>query len=60
MASQQQLNTELSRVFFSDITNLYPQSQRQYDCTGISDLHYCQLGVLRCLMGSVLNGTRIR
>jgi hypothetical protein len=53
MASQQQLNTELSRVFFSDITNLYPQSQRQYDCTGISDLHYCQLGVLRCLSSSV-------
>ena len=38
MASQQQLNTELSRVFFSDITNLYPQSQRQYDCTGISKI----------------------
>ena len=53
MASQQQLNTELSRVFFSDITKLYPQSQRQYDCTGISDLHYCQLGVLRCLSSSV-------
>ena len=53
MASQQQLNTVLSCVFFSNITNLYPQSQRQYDCTGISDLHYCQLGVLRCLSSSV-------
>ena len=49
MASQQQLNTEFSRVFFSDITDLYARSLRQYACTGISDVHYCQLGVLRCL-----------
>ncbi|MCF7731287.1 MAG: transposase [Akkermansiaceae bacterium] len=52
MASQQQLNTGFSRVFFDDIVNLYPRSQRQYACTGISDIHYCQLGVLRCLSSS--------
>jgi hypothetical protein len=49
MASPQQLNTAFSRVFFDDIVGLYPRSKRPYDCPGISDLHYCQLGVLRCL-----------
>ena len=53
MASKQQLNTEFSRVFFADIVNLYPRSERQYDCAGISDIHYCQLGVLRCLSSAV-------
>lgn len=52
MASPQQLNTEFSRVFFADIVGLYPRSARQYDCAGISDIHYCQLGVLRCLSSS--------
>jgi hypothetical protein len=52
MASQQQLDTEFSRVFFADIVALYPQSERQYDCAGISDIHHCQLGVLRCLSSS--------
>ena len=52
MASQQQLNTGLSRVFFADIVGLHPRSERQYDCAGISDIHYCQLGVLRCLSSS--------
>ena len=49
MASPQQLDTEFSRVFFADIVGLYPRSERQYDCAAISDIHYCQLGVLRCL-----------
>jgi len=53
MALKQQLNTEFSRVFFDDIVDLYHQSKRQYACTGISDFHYCQLGVLRCLSSSV-------
>ena len=46
MASQQQPDTEFSRVFFADIVGLHPQSERQYDCAGISDIHHCQLGVL--------------
>lgn len=53
MPSQQQLDTELSRVFFSAVVDLYPSSERQYACAGISDIHYCQLGVLRCLSSSV-------
>lgn len=43
------LDTEFSQRFFADITDLYPGSARRYDCPGISDIHYCQLGVLRCL-----------
>lgn len=43
------LNTEFSQRFFADISALYPGSARQYDCPGIPDVHYCQLGVLRCL-----------
>ena len=53
MSKRQQLNTEFSSVLFADIAALYPQSDRQYDCTGISDIHYCQLGVLRALSSSV-------
>ena len=43
------LNTEFSQRFFADISALYPGSARQYDCPRISDIHYCQVGVLRCL-----------
>ena len=53
MSKQQQLNTGFSSVLFADIKALYPQSDRQYDCAGISDIHYCQLGVLRALSSSV-------
>jgi hypothetical protein len=43
------LDTEFSQRFFADISDLYPCSARRYNCTEISDVHYCQLGVLRCL-----------
>ncbi len=49
MPRPSQLDTEFSRKFFGDIARLYPKSERPYDCAGISDIHYCQLGVLRCL-----------
>ena len=52
MAPTQHIDTEFSARFFADIFQLYPQSSRQYRCTDISDIHYCQLGVLRCLSGS--------
>lgn len=52
MPLRPQLNTEFSSKFFAPIANLYPKSARQYDCTGISDIHFCQLGVLRCLSSS--------
>ena len=52
MAHPQHLNNEFSGRFFADVFQLYPQSERQYRCTDISDIHYCQLGVLRCLSSS--------
>lgn len=52
MPRHQQLNTEFASVLFADIETLYPHSQRQYDCAGISDIHFCQLGVLRALSSS--------
>lgn len=48
----QHIDNEFSAQFFADIFRLYPQSSRQYRCTDISDIHYCQLGVLRCLSSS--------
>lgn len=52
MASTHLLDNEFSARFFADIFQLYPQSSRPYRCTEISDIHYCQLGVLRCLSSS--------
>ncbi len=52
MASTQHIDNEFSARFFADVFQLYPQSSRQYRCTDISDIHYCQLGVLRCLSSS--------
>lgn len=49
MLQRPQIDTEFSRKFFSPVTDLYPESARQYNCTSISDLHFCQLGVLRCM-----------
>lgn len=52
MVPAQHIDNEFSTRFFSDIFDLYPRSSRQYRCTDISDIHYCQLGVLRCLSSS--------
>jgi len=52
MASSQHIDNEFSSRFFADIIQLYPKSSRQYRCTDISDIQYCQLGVLRCLSSS--------
>lgn len=52
MDPTQPIDNEFSTRFFSSIAELYPQSSRQYRCTDITDLHYCQLGVLRCLSSS--------
>ncbi len=48
-----QLDNEFSRRFFAPLIDVYPDSLRQYDCTGISDVHYAQLGVLRTLSSSL-------
>jgi hypothetical protein len=53
MTRSQPVDNEASSRFFEDITQLYPRSSRQYRCTDISDIHYCRLGVLRCLSSSI-------
>lgn len=52
MPSTQHVDNEFSSRFFTDVFQLYPQSSRQYRCTDVSDIHFCQLGVLRCLSSS--------
>jgi IS4 transposase len=44
-----QLDTDFSRGFFAPITDIYPETDRQYDCSCISDIHFAQLGTLRAL-----------
>lgn len=52
MPNTQHIDNEFAARFFADVLESYPQSSRQYRCTDISDIHYCQLGVLRCLSSS--------
>lgn len=52
MVPAQYIDNEFSTRFFSSVLQLYAQSLRQYRCTEISDIQYCQLGVLRCLSSS--------
>ena len=52
MPFKQHVDDEFPNRFFADVFQLYHQSSRQYRCTDISDIHYCQLGVLRCLSSS--------
>ena len=52
MSQHTQLDTEFSREFFAPLEDCYQQSTRQYNCTGISDIHFAQLGVLRCVGGA--------
>jgi len=49
MATHNQLNTTLSNKLFKPILEVYPDSASQYNCTSITDINFCQLGVLRCL-----------
>jgi hypothetical protein len=51
MASSSSHNTDhtLHSLFFHPLQQVYPLSGSQYHCTGISDLDFAKLGVLRCL-----------
>lgn len=40
------------RQLFSPVTEVYDDSQRQYDCQTITDLDFLEMGVLRCLSES--------
>lgn len=49
MASTHHHDDTLNSLFFKDLINIYPVSERAYNCTSISDLEYAKLGVLRCI-----------
>lgn len=49
MAHHNQLNTALSNKFFKPLFEVYSDSAKQYKCTGISDINFCQLGTVRCI-----------
>lgn len=42
-------NTTLNKTFFAPAEQVYPLSQKQYNCATIPDLDYAKLGILRCL-----------
>ncbi len=49
MANPQHHHDTLNSLFFNDLIEIYPSSERAYHCTSISDLDYAKLGVLRCI-----------
>lgn len=49
MAYHNQFNTALSNKFFKPLFEVYSTSSKQYDCTAISDINFCQLGTVRCI-----------
>ena len=49
MTNHNQLNTALSNKLFKPVFDVYSNSSKQYKCSGISDINFCQLGTLRCI-----------
>lgn len=49
MVTHNQLNTNFSNKFFKPIFEVYANSNKQYQCNGISDINFCQLGAVRCI-----------
>ena len=49
MPKIKELTTDTARRFFAPLENIYPESERKYDCTVLSDLDFTVLGTLRCL-----------
>lgn len=49
MTHHNQLNTDLSNNLFKPVFDVYLDSSKQYNCAGISDINFCQLGTLRCI-----------
>ena len=48
MTHHNQLDTDLANEFFKPVFEVYSDSAKQYQCPGISDINYAQLGTLRC------------
>ncbi len=49
MANAHHRNHTLNSLFFKDLIDIYPASDRAYHCTSISDLEFAKLGILRCI-----------
>jgi len=49
MLKIKELVTATATRFFAPLENVYPKSERKYNCSVLSDLDYTVLGILRCL-----------
>lgn len=49
MLKIKELVTATALRFFAPLEELYPKSERKYDCQTLSDLDFAALGTLRCL-----------
>jgi hypothetical protein len=49
MTYHHQLDTDFSNKFFKPVLEVYPGSARRYECPGISDINFAELGTLRAL-----------
>jgi hypothetical protein len=49
MANPQHHHDTINSLFFNDLIEIYPSSERAYHCTSISDLDFAKLGILRCI-----------
>ena len=49
MTHHNQLNTAFSNEFFKPVFEVYSSTDKQYNCPGISDINFCQLGTVRCI-----------
>lgn len=49
MANTHHHHDTLNSLFFKDLIDIYPASERAYRCASISDIDYAKLGILRCI-----------
>jgi hypothetical protein len=49
MANTHHHHDTLNSLFFKDLIDIYPSSERAYRCSSISDLDFAKLGILRCI-----------
>lgn len=40
------------KKFFAPVVEAYPDSEKQYDCTSLTDLDFLEMGIMRCLSES--------
>jgi len=49
MSNYFQSNAVVARRFFGPVVELYPNSNRRYDCTKLGDLDFIESVIARCL-----------